>query len=173
MISIDCTAVENEVADNMYQRAELYWLIYNVTLEYADLILNGDPEEYLKTEWERAHRSNFAGFSCNYFDTAQLSSVTFNYVSELELALSDNVLVLNTEGLELGKYDVVLNALYQNEVSKSVTLTIEISEDKTPILKENEIVIKQDKYHYDKEAYELDLSTNIINSASLLLMTIE
>ena len=50
MISIDCTAVENEVADNMYQRAELYWLIYNITLEYADLILNGDPEEYLKTE---------------------------------------------------------------------------------------------------------------------------
>jgi len=105
----------------------------------------------------------------NYFDTAQLSSVTFNYVSELELALSDNVLVLNTEGLELGKYDVVLNALYQNEVSKSVTLTIEISEDKTPILKEDEIVIKQDKYYYDKEAYELDLSANIINSASLEL----
>ena len=29
MISIDCTAVENEVADNMYQRSELDWLIYN------------------------------------------------------------------------------------------------------------------------------------------------
>lgn len=24
LISIDCTAVENEVADNMYQRSELY-----------------------------------------------------------------------------------------------------------------------------------------------------
>ena len=49
MISIDCTAVENEVADNMYQRSELDWLIYNAPLEYADLILNGDPETYLKT----------------------------------------------------------------------------------------------------------------------------
>ena len=49
MITIDCTAVENEVADNMYQRSELDWLIYNAPLEYADLILNGDPEKYLKT----------------------------------------------------------------------------------------------------------------------------
>ena len=49
LISIDCTAVENEVADNMYQRSELDWLLYNAPLEYADLILNGDPEKYLKT----------------------------------------------------------------------------------------------------------------------------
>lgn len=49
LISIDCTAVENGVADNMYQRSELDWLINNAPLEYADLILNGDPEKYLKT----------------------------------------------------------------------------------------------------------------------------
>lgn len=49
LLSIDCTAVENEVADNMYQRSELDWLIYNAPLEYANLILNGDPEKYLKT----------------------------------------------------------------------------------------------------------------------------
>ncbi len=48
IISIDCTAVENEVADNMYQRSELDYLVYNAPLEYADLILNGDPEAYLK-----------------------------------------------------------------------------------------------------------------------------
>lgn len=48
LIYIDCTAVENEVADNMYHRSELDWLIYNAPLEYADLILNGDPEKYLK-----------------------------------------------------------------------------------------------------------------------------
>ena len=48
MISIDTIAVENEVADNMYQRSELDWLIYNAPLEYADLILIGDPEIYLK-----------------------------------------------------------------------------------------------------------------------------
>ena len=48
MISIDCTAVENEIADNMYQRSMLDYLIYNDLLGYADLILNGNPEEYLK-----------------------------------------------------------------------------------------------------------------------------
>ena len=46
--SIDCTAVENEVANSMYQRSELEWLIYNDPLSYAELILNGDPELYLK-----------------------------------------------------------------------------------------------------------------------------
>ena len=55
MISIDCTAVENEVADNMYQRSELDYLIYNDPLAYADLILNGDPQVYLKavTEYKK------------------------------------------------------------------------------------------------------------------------
>jgi len=48
LISIDCTAVENEVADNMYQRSELDWLIYNDPLAYAELILDGTPKEYLK-----------------------------------------------------------------------------------------------------------------------------
>lgn len=49
MIAINHTAVENEVADNMYQRAELDYLIYNDPLAYADLVLNGAPEAYLKT----------------------------------------------------------------------------------------------------------------------------
>ena len=52
MIAIDTIAVENEVADNMYQRSELDYLIYNAPLEYADLILNGDPETYLKAVTE-------------------------------------------------------------------------------------------------------------------------
>lgn len=43
LISIDCTAVENEVADNMYQRSELDYLIYNDPVAYAELVLNGDP----------------------------------------------------------------------------------------------------------------------------------
>ena len=48
MISINCTAVEDEVAKNMYQRSELDYLVYNDPVGYADLILNGDPEEYLR-----------------------------------------------------------------------------------------------------------------------------
>lgn len=52
MIAIDTIAVENEVADNIYQRSELDWLIYNDPAAYADLVLNGDPEAYLKTVTE-------------------------------------------------------------------------------------------------------------------------
>lgn len=35
MIAIDTIVVENEIADNMYQRSELDYLIYNAPLEYA------------------------------------------------------------------------------------------------------------------------------------------
>ena len=52
MIAIDTIAVENEVANNMYQRSELDSLIYNDPVAYAELILNGDPETYLKTVTE-------------------------------------------------------------------------------------------------------------------------
>lgn len=52
MIAIDTIAVENEVADNIYQWSELHWLIYNDPAAYADLVLNGDPETYLKTVTE-------------------------------------------------------------------------------------------------------------------------
>ena len=48
LLSINCTAVENEVANSMYQQLELDWLIYNDPLAYAELILNGAPELYLK-----------------------------------------------------------------------------------------------------------------------------
>lgn len=52
MISINCTAVEDEVANSRFQRSELDWLIYNDPLSYAELILNGNPEEYLRTVTE-------------------------------------------------------------------------------------------------------------------------
>ena len=52
MIAIDTIVVENEVADNVYQRSELDYLIYNDPVAYAELILNGNPEAYLKTVTE-------------------------------------------------------------------------------------------------------------------------
>ena len=48
MISIDCTGVENALDVTMAQRSELDYLIYNDLLAYAELILNGEPKEYLK-----------------------------------------------------------------------------------------------------------------------------
>ena len=47
-ISIDCTGVEDALDVTMAQRAELDYLIYSDPLGYADLILNGNLEEYLK-----------------------------------------------------------------------------------------------------------------------------
>lgn len=51
LISIDCTAVENEVANSMYQRSELDW-IYNDPLAYAELIFDGDLKKYLEVAGE-------------------------------------------------------------------------------------------------------------------------
>ena len=47
-ISIDCTGVEDALEVTMAQRSELDYLIYNDPLAYAELILNGKLEEYLK-----------------------------------------------------------------------------------------------------------------------------
>ena len=46
--SIDCTEIEDALNVTMAQRTERDYLIYNAPLGYADLILNGDPERYLK-----------------------------------------------------------------------------------------------------------------------------
>ena len=47
-IFIDCTGVEDALDVTMAQRSERDYLIYKDRLGYGDLILNGDPEEYLK-----------------------------------------------------------------------------------------------------------------------------
>mgnify|MGYP000674574077 FL=1 len=52
VVSIYTPAVEDAYAKNMHQRSELDWLIYNNPAGYAELILNGDPEAYLKAVTE-------------------------------------------------------------------------------------------------------------------------
>ena len=47
MVSIDCIAVENEYADNMYESSELDYLIYNDPASYVKLLLSGKMEEHL------------------------------------------------------------------------------------------------------------------------------
>ena len=44
-ISIDCTGVEDTLDVTKAQRSELDFLMYNDPLAYAELILNGEPEE--------------------------------------------------------------------------------------------------------------------------------
>lgn len=52
MISIDCTLAEAEVARNMYESSELEWLVYNAPVDYVNLLLHGDVQEYLKNVTE-------------------------------------------------------------------------------------------------------------------------
>lgn len=52
VLSIYTPAVEDEYAENMYQRSELDWLIDHDPVGYAELILNGTPGKYLKAVTE-------------------------------------------------------------------------------------------------------------------------
>ena len=52
MISIYTPAIEAEFAENMYQRSELDWLIDHDPAAYAELVLHGDVEEYLRNVTE-------------------------------------------------------------------------------------------------------------------------
>ena len=49
VLSIDCIAVENELAETWLDRRELDFLIYNEPESYVELILTGRMEEYLNT----------------------------------------------------------------------------------------------------------------------------
>lgn len=48
MITIDCTEVENALDANTIQCAALDYLIYNEPEEYADLVLSGGLEIFVK-----------------------------------------------------------------------------------------------------------------------------
>ena len=48
MLCIDTNVVEKDVAENMYQRSELDWLIYNAPLEYAQMGIQGKLKVYVQ-----------------------------------------------------------------------------------------------------------------------------
>lgn len=48
IVTIDCQKVEDTFANNMYERSELDYLLFNDPAAYADLVLNDDPGRYLK-----------------------------------------------------------------------------------------------------------------------------
>ena len=55
ILSIDCIAVEDTIPRNMYERSALDWLVYNAPLEYVELVLSGEIEDYLRkhTDYSR------------------------------------------------------------------------------------------------------------------------
>ncbi|MBR5110857.1 MAG: hypothetical protein IK099_11760 [Clostridia bacterium] len=55
ILSIDCMAVERIEVENLYQQAELDYLIFNDPAAYVELILEGDPKKYLKAVTQYKH----------------------------------------------------------------------------------------------------------------------
>ena len=48
IILIDCAKAEKVYPDNMYERSELDYLIYNDPAAYVELILGNEAEKFLK-----------------------------------------------------------------------------------------------------------------------------
>ena len=50
VLSIDCIAIEDEYGSTPARRSELGWLLYNKPLEYTQLVLSGEIEQYLSLD---------------------------------------------------------------------------------------------------------------------------
>ena len=48
IVLIDCDEMEKTCSENMYERSELDYLIWNDPAAYTELILNNEVERYLK-----------------------------------------------------------------------------------------------------------------------------
>ena len=46
-ISLKCSEIEKELETTVKSRAKLDWLIFNEPLTYAELVINGDMQDYL------------------------------------------------------------------------------------------------------------------------------
>ena len=55
ILAVDCIAVEDQFARNLYERSALDYLIYNAPPEYLELVLSGEIEDYLRkyTDYSR------------------------------------------------------------------------------------------------------------------------
>lgn len=128
MISIDCIAVENEVADNLYERSELDYLIYNAPLEYAALILNGDPERYLKTVCQSANNNkgnvNASSIKARMAELCATTPVPEMYAEDYEQLMTLQSLM--TKNDEQSKIIKALKAALDEKLKeKYAVLTVE------------------------------------------------
>ncbi len=48
LMSIDCIAAQDKLADNRFERSALDYLIYNDPVSYVNLLLNSESDSYLK-----------------------------------------------------------------------------------------------------------------------------
>ena len=52
IVLIDCDEIEKTYANNMYERSELDYLIYNDPASYVELVLGNDVEKHLRKNTE-------------------------------------------------------------------------------------------------------------------------
>ena len=53
-IAIDTIGIENQFANNRFQRSELDWLICNKPLEYVQFVLSNGLKEYISAGYEHS-----------------------------------------------------------------------------------------------------------------------
>lgn len=104
-----------------------------------------------------------------YFDDNNLSNVTYNASCEEEIVLGDGKVSLDTTTLNVSTITITLNALYKGEVKESVVVTVGITNDVTPVVKESRVTRNIDFYELDSTSYEFDLASNIENIGNVEL----
>ncbi|MBE6031357.1 MAG: DUF4435 domain-containing protein [Clostridiales bacterium] len=141
IIAIDTIAVENEVARNMYERSELDYLIYNAPLEYAALILDGEPETYLKTA--------IVSKLWNFVERERPNSV-FVYLTHDSDFVASRV---NSKIYWIEKYDGSKWEWRQLQENKDLpqALMIELVGSRLPIL----FCESENEYKYDSKLFKL------------------
>ena len=163
-------AAKEAIANPHITQARVDELVAAINTTYGALALRQIEVLNAETTHKVIKGQNLELNYADYFNTNELSSVTFEYASDLTLTVNEGVLTLNTTSVNTGSYTITLKALHKGEVKQTVTLMVNVTEDKTPSLKEDvQLEISQDKYGYGKDQFELDLANYINNPGSIEL----
>ena len=154
--TIKDVSIKQEVVDGLYQ--ELLAAINNLEYRKIEIIVEAPSKTSIVGGYVNLELSD-------YFDTKELSNITFDVVCDKEYILNDSVLIISNVGTDVTTFTLTVDALYKGEVQKSLVITIEVIADPTPIVKE-EVVTKVIDL-YENNDGQIDLSSNINNVANL------
>ena len=156
--TIKDVSIKQEVVDSLYQ--ELLAAINNLEYREIEIIVEAPSKTSIVSGYVNLELSD-------YFDTKELSNITFDVVCDKEYILNDSVLIISNVGTDVTTFTLSVDALYKGEVQKSLVITIEVIADPTPIVKEDVVTKKIDLY--ENNDGQIDLSSNINNVANLEL----
>ena len=96
----------------------------------------------------------------DYFNTNELSNVTFNATSDKALVKEEATVSVNTTDFDLTTFTITLEALYKGEVKQTVEITVEVMARPTATVKEATITQSLDLC-FDAKKYSVDLAENV------------